>query len=382
MSPGLVSSPYENLRPQCFNRFVSCWNARTRHTVPLNVSYCPPANVNLFSDAQPADSYVSQESATQACLRLYHAGKETELVMRFQVPDPTLWVQRAVMTGSSSNLARAHQPLLQSGIFRAGWWPYRVLPFAVQVTDKSAILDISEGQHPVVLSSSMHQRVGWRDYAERKVRTWLCSGLPRLCNTRAVCTIIMNQSNRPQIVGSLRVEPLCGTKCHVPNSCSSSQLVLRTWMLPSLASPVWRRCELNAGYRSISLVGFRARRCSFSGTVAESCVWYSRRCLDSLPRTVGSEFHLLRLAKFEAKPFCSSQRNLYCGPKLFLAGSGMPAGRIWTWLLLFAHCIARTILFENCPSLMVSAPPLLCRRRQRYERAETCPVFKINESRL
>ena len=31
---------------------------------------------------------------------------------------------------------------------------------------------------------------------------------------------------------------------------------------------------------------------------------------------------------------------------------------------------------------MVSAPPLLGRRRQRYERAETCPVFEINENRL
>ena len=92
---------------------------------------------------------------------------------------------------------------------------------------------------------------------------------------------------------SLKVEALCRTQGHVPISCSSSQLVLRSWMLPSLASLVRRRWRPNAGDRSISLVGFRARRCSFSGTVAEPCAWESRCCLGSLRRTVGSEFHLL-----------------------------------------------------------------------------------------
>ena len=100
----------------------------------------------------------------------------------------------------------------------------------------------------MVVSSSMHHRVGWRDYAERKMRTWLCPGLPRLCNDNH------EPIKQTSDFGQPKVGPLCGTKCHVPNSCSSSQLVLRTWMLPSLASPVWRCCELNAGYRSISLV--------------------------------------------------------------------------------------------------------------------------------
>ena len=113
------------------------------------------------------------------------------------------------------------------------------------------------------VSCSTRQRVGWRDYAGRKMKTWLCPGLPRLCNTRADCTVIMNQSKRPSSCGQLRVNALCRTKCHVPISCSSSQLVLRTWMLPSLASPIGRRCRLHADDRSISLVGFRARRCSF-----------------------------------------------------------------------------------------------------------------------
>ena len=37
-----------------------------------------------------------------------------------------------------------------------------------------------------------------------------------------------------------------------------------------------KRWRPNAGDRSISLVGFRARRCSFSGTVAEPSAWESR----------------------------------------------------------------------------------------------------------
>ena len=53
------------------------------------------------------------------------------------------------------------------------------------------------------VSCSTRQRVGWRDYAER-MRTWLCPGLPRLCNTRAVCTVIMNQSKKPSSCGQLK----------------------------------------------------------------------------------------------------------------------------------------------------------------------------------
>ena len=52
-----------------------------------------------------------------------------------------------------------------------------------------------------------------------------------------------------------------------PISCSSSKLVLRSWMFPSIASPVRRRWRPNAGDHSISLLRFRAQRCSFSGTV-------------------------------------------------------------------------------------------------------------------
>ena len=127
----------------------------------------------------------------------------------------------------------------------------------------------------------------------RKVRTWLCPGLPRSCSTRAVCTEIMNQSGIPASCGQLKGRGAMPAMGHVPNSCSSSKLVLRSWMLPSLASPVRRRWRPNAGDRSISLLGFRARRCSFSGTVAEPCAWESRCCFDSLRRIVSSEFHLL-----------------------------------------------------------------------------------------
>ena len=134
--------------------------------------------------------------------------------------------------------------------------------------------------------------LGWLDYVVRKVRTWLCPGLPRSCSTRAVCTEIMNQSGIPASCGQLKGRGAMPAMGHVPNSCSSSKLVLRSWMLPSLASPVRRRWRPNAGDRSISLLGFRARRCSFSGTVAEPCAWEARCSLDSLRRTVGSGFHL------------------------------------------------------------------------------------------
>ena len=53
-------------------------------------------------------------------------------------------------------------------------------------------------------SCSTRQRVGWREYVVRKVRTWLCPGLPRLCSTRAVCTEIMNQSGIPASCGQLK----------------------------------------------------------------------------------------------------------------------------------------------------------------------------------
>ena len=64
------------------------------HCCLPNMSYHPPANVCLFSNAPPADWHVTQKSATPAFRRPYHAGEEPELVRRFQVPDPTLWVAK------------------------------------------------------------------------------------------------------------------------------------------------------------------------------------------------------------------------------------------------------------------------------------------------
>ena len=63
-----------------------------------------------------AGKYVSQESATPAYRRLYHAGKETELVMQFQVPEPTLWVAKGsydrfqfeLSTGTSTTFAERY----------------------------------------------------------------------------------------------------------------------------------------------------------------------------------------------------------------------------------------------------------------------------------
>ena len=63
-----------------------------------------------------AGKYVSQKSATPAFRRLYHAGKETELVMQFQVPEPTLWVAKGsygrfqfeLSTGTSTTFAEWH----------------------------------------------------------------------------------------------------------------------------------------------------------------------------------------------------------------------------------------------------------------------------------
>ena len=107
----------------------------------------------------------------------------------------------------------------------------------------------------------------------------MCPGLPRSCSTRAVCTDIL-------FCGQLKGRNAMPDEGSIPNLCSSLQLVLRSWMLPSLASPVKRRWRPNASDRFISLVGFRARRCSFSGAVAEPSVWESRCCFDSLQRTV------------------------------------------------------------------------------------------------
>ena len=81
--------------------------------------------------------------------------------------------------------------------------------------------------------------------------------------------------DRPSSFKQLKIEMPCWTKGHVPKSCSSSQLVLRSQMLSSL-SPIRRRRRSNAGDRS------------FSSTVAGPCAGESRCCSDSLRRTVGS----------------------------------------------------------------------------------------------
>ena len=78
-----------------------------------------------------------------------------------------------------------------------------------------------------------------------------------------------------QVLNNKKKEMPCWTKGHVPNSCSSSQLVLRSQMLSSL-SPIRRRWRSNAGDRS------------FASTVAGPCAGESRCCSDSLRRTVGS----------------------------------------------------------------------------------------------
>ena len=141
-------------------------------------------------------------------------------------------------------------------------------------------------------SCSTRQCVGWWDYVVTKVRTWFCLGLPQSCSPRAVCTESWTNQGYLRDVDSWRVQERCPHWVTSPNSCSSSKLVLRSWMLLSLASPVQWCWGSNAGGHSISHLGFRARRCSFSGTVAEPCAWESCCSLDSLRRTVSSGVHL------------------------------------------------------------------------------------------
>ena len=82
--------------------------------LPKRVVLSTCTRVTLFRRA--AGRYVSQESATPAFRRLYHAGKETELVMQFQVPEPTLWVAKGsydrfqfeLSTGTSTTFAERH----------------------------------------------------------------------------------------------------------------------------------------------------------------------------------------------------------------------------------------------------------------------------------
>ena len=54
----------------------------TSHCCLPNVSYCPPANMCLLSNAPPADWHVTQESATPEFRRPCHAGDEQEHARR------------------------------------------------------------------------------------------------------------------------------------------------------------------------------------------------------------------------------------------------------------------------------------------------------------
>ena len=84
-------------------------------------------------------------------------------------------------------------------------------------------------------------------------------------------------------------QPVERCQCHCWNAQRGPCQMCEYARLIAAPHSRWRP---NAGDRSISLLGFRARRCSFSGTVAEPCAWESRCSLDSLRRTVGSGFHL------------------------------------------------------------------------------------------
>ena len=104
---------HENLHLQCFNGFVSCWNARTRHTVASQT--CRTVHLHTCVSFQTRSRQIRiTGSATLAFRRLYHAGKEPELVMQFQIPEPTLWdakgsydrFQFELSTGTSTNFCR------------------------------------------------------------------------------------------------------------------------------------------------------------------------------------------------------------------------------------------------------------------------------------
>ena len=82
--------------------------------LPKRVVLSTCKRVSLLRRA--AGRYVLQESATPAFRGLYHAGKETELVLQFQFPEPTLWVAKGsydrfqfeLSTGTSTTFAERH----------------------------------------------------------------------------------------------------------------------------------------------------------------------------------------------------------------------------------------------------------------------------------
>ena len=96
--------------------------------LPKRVVLSTCTRVSLFRRA--AGRYVSQESATPAFRRLYHAGKETDLVMQFQVPEPVAKgsydrFQFELSTGTSTTCAERYLSCRLMAVFES-------FPFAVQ----------------------------------------------------------------------------------------------------------------------------------------------------------------------------------------------------------------------------------------------------------
>ena len=117
----------------------------TSHCCLPNVSYSPPANVCLFSNAPPADWYVTQESTTSAFRRPYHAGEEPELARWLQALIHPLGCegrysrfQLELSTGTSTTFAEWHLSCRLMAVQSQSFPP------PVQVIGRSAVLDISD----------------------------------------------------------------------------------------------------------------------------------------------------------------------------------------------------------------------------------------------
>ena len=78
------------------------------------VSYCPPAVVCLLSDVQPVNT--CHRNQPRQRFEDFTTQGRTELVMKFQVPEPTLWVAKGsygrfqfeLSTGTSTTFAERH----------------------------------------------------------------------------------------------------------------------------------------------------------------------------------------------------------------------------------------------------------------------------------
>ena len=154
----------------------------TSHCCLPNVSYCPPANVCLLSNAPPADWHVTQVSATPAFRKPCHAGEEPEPERRFQVPDPTIWDAKGgysrfqlELRGTSTTFAEWNlscRLMAVLGPFHRQCRSLTDQPFKTPVTVPAFRIRF---QTCLSLESedscSTRQRVGWRDCAGRKVTT-------------------------------------------------------------------------------------------------------------------------------------------------------------------------------------------------------------------